>query len=137
MNVLAIFLSIVLTLLAALHFYWAVFGIKDPASVIPATGKNQTVKAPGKLASAFVGVVLLAFAFVYLNKVISYVGFSWLTYVSLAIGAIFILRALGDFKYVGFFKTKKDSKFSVMDTKYYSPLCLLMGILILALELFS
>jgi hypothetical protein len=34
---------------------------------------------------------------------------------------IFAARAVGDFKYVGFFKTVKDSPFAVWDTKAYSP----------------
>ncbi len=137
MDVLAIFLSVVLIFLAILHFYWAIFGIKNPASVIPATGKSNTVKTPGKLAAALVGLILLAFAFVFINKVILYLDFPWLRYVCIGIGMIFMIRALGDFKYVGFFKTSKNSKFSALDTRYYSPLCLLMGVLVLILELFS
>ena len=137
MDVLAIFISITLTFLAVLHFYWAIFGIKNPENVVPAVGSQQKVKTPGKLAAAFVGVVLLGFALVFLNKVILYFDFPWLRYVALGIGFIFLIRALGDFKYVGFFKTSKDSKFSALDTRYYSPLCLLMGILVLILELFS
>ena len=137
MDVLAIFVSITFTFLAMLHFYWAIFGIKNPETLVPAIGSDQRVKTPGKLAAAFVGVVLLGFALVFLNKVIIYWDFPWLRYVSIGIGVIFIIRALGDFKYVGFFKTSKNSKFSALDTRYYSPLCLLMGILILGLELFS
>nr|WP_299346675.1 DUF3995 domain-containing protein [Allomuricauda sp.] len=137
MDVLAIFLSITLTFLAVLHFYWAIFGIKNPETVVPTTDSNRGVKTPGKLAAAFVGLVLLGFALVILNKVILYWNFPWLNYVSVGIGVIFVLRALGDFKYVGFFKTSKNSKFSALDTRYYSPLCLLMGVLILILELFT
>ncbi|MEM9362812.1 MAG: DUF3995 domain-containing protein [Bacteroidota bacterium] len=137
MDVLAIFISITLTFLAVLHFYWAIFGIKNPETVVPAVGKEQKVKTPGKLAAALVGLVLLGFALVFLNKVILYFTYPWLTYVSIGIGLVFIFRALGDFKYVGFFKTSKNSKFSALDTRYYSPLCLLMGTLILVLELFS
>ncbi|WP_240740184.1 DUF3995 domain-containing protein [Flagellimonas allohymeniacidonis] len=120
-----------------LHFYWAIFGIKDPERVVPAIGTDQRVKTPGKLAATFVGLVLLGFALVFLNKVILYLNFPWLSNISIGIAIIFLVRALGDFKYVGFFKTSKNSKFSALDTRYYSPLCLLMGILILVLELFS
>nr|WP_298999556.1 DUF3995 domain-containing protein [uncultured Allomuricauda sp.] len=137
MDVLAIFISITFTFLAVLHFYWSLFGIKSPEKVIPAIGAEKKVKTPGKLAAALVGLALLGFALVFLNRVIMYLDFYWLKYVSISIGMIFIVRALGDFKYVGFFKTSKDSKFSALDTRYYSPLCLLMGTLILILELFS
>lgn len=37
-------------------------------------------------------------------------------------------RAVGDFKYVGFFKKVRDSRFAFMDTFVYSPLCLLLAI---------
>lgn len=137
MDVLAILLSVTLIFLAVLHFYWAIFGIKDPAAVLPTTVESNTVKTPGKLAAVFVGIVLLAFAFVFINKVVFYIDKPWLKYISFGIGFVFIVRALGDFKYVGFFKTAKNSKFSALDTHYYSPLCLLMGVLVLILELFS
>jgi Protein of unknown function (DUF3995) len=45
-----------------------------------------------------------------------------------AIGAIFLLRALGDFKYVGFFKSIKNTEFGRLDTQFYAPLCLYLGI---------
>ncbi|WP_422860490.1 DUF3995 domain-containing protein [Flagellimonas sp. S174] len=137
MDVLAIFISITFTFLAVLHFYWSLFGIKNPEKVVPAIGSEQKVKTPGKFAAALVGLALLGFALVFLNRVVMYLDFYWLKYVSIGIGVIFLVRALGDFKYVGFFKTSKDSKFSALDTRYYSPLCLLMGTLILILELFS
>jgi hypothetical protein len=135
MDVLAILISIVLIILAILHFFWALFGIKDPEAVLPASTESKTVKVPGKFMAVLGGIILLGFAFVFINKVIFYVDFPWLRYVSIGIGVVFIVRALGDFKYVGFFKTAKNSKFSALDTRYYSPLCLLMGALILILEL--
>ncbi|WP_136467386.1 DUF3995 domain-containing protein [Flagellimonas onchidii] len=137
MDVLAILLSIVLITLAILHFFWAIFGIKEPEAVLPTPVGSNKVKTPGKIVAILVGIILLGFAFVFINKVVHYVEFPWLRYVSIGIGVVFIVRALGDFKYVGFFKTAKNSKFSALDTRYYSPLCLLMGILILILELFT
>lgn len=50
------------------------------------------------------------------------------------IGAIFILRAVGEFKYIGFFKKMKNSQFARLDTKYYSPLCLFIGVMALVLQ---
>ncbi|TXN35076.1 DUF3995 domain-containing protein [Flagellimonas hymeniacidonis] len=137
MGVLSMLISITFIFLAGLHFYWAVFGIKDPSKVIPTKETSNKVKSPGKLAAAFVGIVLLFFAFVFINKEIVYVETDWMHYVPIGIGILFIIRALGDFKYVGFFKSAKNSKFSALDTRYYSPLCLLLGALIIILELLS
>ncbi|QGH33915.1 DUF3995 domain-containing protein [Gracilibacillus salitolerans] len=41
---------------------------------------------------------------------------------------VFFLRAIGDFKYLGFTKRIKDSTFAKYDTRYYSPLCFYLGI---------
>jgi hypothetical protein len=49
----------------------------------------------------------------------------WLSY-ALALGLA--ARAVGEFKYVGFFKRVRGSKFARLDTLVYSPLCLLLAI---------
>lgn len=35
-----------------------------------------------------------------------------------------LLRSIGDFRYVGFFKRARGSRFAELDTRFYSPLCL-------------
>ncbi len=54
---------------------------------------------------------------------------------SYGLAAGLLARAIGDFKYVGFFKKIRDSRFAFMDTFVYSPLCLLLsvGVAIIAL----
>ena len=42
---------------------------------------------------------------------------------------IFIIRAIGDFRYLGFFKEVKSTEFGTMDTWLYSPLCLMISVL--------
>jgi hypothetical protein len=44
------------------------------------------------------------------------------------IALIFIARAIGDFKYGGFSKKIKTTSFAKMDTQYYTPLCLYLGL---------
>ena len=39
-----------------------------------------------------------------------------------------VLRAIGEFRYVGFFKRVRHTAFARMDTRYYSPLALALGI---------
>ena len=43
-------------------------------------------------------------------------------------GLVLLLRAIGDFNLVGFFKRIRGSAFARMDTWFYSPLCVLLGI---------
>ena len=39
-----------------------------------------------------------------------------------------IVRAIGDFKYVGFFKQRRGTRFALLDTRFYSPLALALGV---------
>ena len=52
---------------------------------------------------------------------------SWGCY-ALALGLL--ARAIGEFKYVGFFKKVGGSAFARMDTLLYSPLCLALSVAI-------
>jgi hypothetical protein len=51
------------------------------------------------------------------------------------IAGVFMLRAIGEFKYVGFFKKVRKTAFGLNDTKFYSPLCLLIGLLMMIIQL--
>lgn len=54
---------------------------------------------------------------------------------SWAIAIVFALRAVGDFRYVGFFKRARDTVFARHDTFVYSPLCLALAVLAVWLAL--
>lgn len=41
--------------------------------------------------------------------------------------AVLVLRAVGDFRLVGFFKRIRGSRFARLDTLLYSPLCFALG----------
>jgi Protein of unknown function (DUF3995) len=49
----------------------------------------------------------------------------------LLIGMVFVFagRAIGDFKYFGFFKSIKGTTYAIWDTRVYSPLNLLVAAL--------
>jgi hypothetical protein len=49
----------------------------------------------------------------------------------LVLVAVFAIRALGDFKYVGFFKKVKNTDFAINDTKYFTPLCAFVAVSLL------
>lgn len=38
-----------------------------------------------------------------------------------------LLRGVGEFRYVGLFKRVKGSRFARNDTRFYSPLCLMLA----------
>ena len=115
--------------LGCIHFYWVFGGKRGLESAVPKMEEKPLFK-PGKLATFLVGLGLSAFGFFHLATLDSNLllpdGIT--KWALLAIAIIFLVRAIGDFKYVGFFKKIRGTSFAKMDTKYYSPLCLLMSI---------
>ncbi len=129
---LSILLSIILIALGILHFNWAMGGEFGFSKSLPTKESGERVLNPTKMASAIVGIGLVAFGIFYVFKsgLIALNLPGWITiYGGWIIPIIFLLRAMGEFKYVGFFKKVKNTEFGRLDTKYFSPLCLVIGIL--------
>lgn len=128
--ILALILVTLFLGLAIIHFYWALGGQWALKKAVPVNHQGEPLFKPGKLDCVIVGIGLLFCGILYLSLTdwIELVFPFWFKNSVLWIIPIaFTLRALGDFNYVGFFKKVKSSEFATMDTKFYSPLCLLMG----------
>jgi len=128
--VIPIIVCITFIALALWHFKMAFGPISGSSGSVPfADGKPLFV--PSKGATVAVGVVLLLFAVLVAatGRVISLglpdVVLGWLSY-GLAFGLF--ARAIGEFKYVGFFKRVRGSRFATLDTWLFSPLCLLLSL---------
>ncbi|WP_373512520.1 DUF3995 domain-containing protein [Persicitalea sp.] len=137
MIALSIFLSVIFFTLGLLHLYWATGGQWGIASTLPTNASGYRILNPRKADSAVVGLGLISFGLFYLFKMglIPNPLPDWLfRYGGWLIPAIFILRAVGDFKYVGFFKKIKQTSFGKIDTQFYSPLCLGVGFIALLLQ---
>ncbi|CAZ95031.1 DUF3995 domain-containing protein [Zobellia galactanivorans] len=90
------------------------------------------------IATLVVGVVLVLFALVYLMKsgLLTIQGLNGvINYGYWFIPFIFILRAIGDFNYLGFFKKVKHTAFAKADSKVFVPLCLAIGIMGILIQL--
>lgn len=126
--------------LSGIHFYWAFGGKWGTDAVFPTKDNTVKLEMPGIIPTLIVAFGLLTFGFIVIaNTVNLSIEFpNWiksvLAYGLWIIAGIFIFRAVGEFRYVGFFKKVKYTKFAINDTKYYSPLCLLIGLLALILE---
>jgi len=110
---------------------WVFGGAWGFDKAIPTKKNGEKVLNPKKIDSAVVGLGLIVFGLFYLLKtpLIDFDLPNWIvTYGSWIIPGILILRAVGEFKYVGFFKAIKETEFGKLDTKFYSPLCLMLGI---------
>ncbi|WP_339708296.1 DUF3995 domain-containing protein [uncultured Kriegella sp.] len=138
MAVVSILLVVIFCVLAGIHFNWALGGRWGFNVALPTKTDGQRVLNPKKIDSAVVGMVLLSFGLFYLFRL----GFApvllpnWMVeYVGWVVPVIFFARAIGDFKYVGFFRKVAQTDFSRADAKYFSPLCLLIGLLALGAQL--
>lgn len=109
----------ILTALGVIHLYWAAGGRFGKSATLP-TANGKSVLHPTPLITIVVAIGLFAMAALVFERV----GL-WL------IAGIFLLRAVGDFRYIGFFKRVRDSRFARLDTRFYTPLCLLLAALIL------
>lgn len=132
MIILPLFLVFIFALLGIIHLSW-VFGSKwGFKESLPTNEEGERMLNPKKFDSAIVGLGLCFFALFYLleSGLISLDLPSWVfRYGSWIIPSIFLLRTIGDFKYIGFFKRIKKTEFGKRDTKLFSPLCFVIAIL--------
>lgn len=137
-----IFLSLVMCLvfvvLSAFHFYWFKGGRWGTDYVFPTKDKESKAPPIPMFATLIVGLGLALMGVLYLAKG-GMVGIPmpyWIEkYIYWFIPAIFILRGIGEFKYVGIFKKIKDTKFAQADTKIFVPLCFFIGVLGLIIQI--
>lgn len=121
--------------ISGLHFFWAFGGRWGASAAIPTNqeGKmmlNSAGNFPSVFATLVVAFGLLAMALLHLEKVqiIQLPLPNWVANLGLKmIAGIFLIRAIGEFRYVGFFKKIKGTTFAILDTKYYSPLCVILS----------
>ncbi len=109
-------------------------------AALPTDEAGKRVLNPKKFDSLIVGLGLSAFGAFYLFQAVFTAiempnGLT--TYGGWIIPSIFLLRAIGDFRFVGFFKKIKSTPFAKMDTKLFSPLCLCMALAGFAIQLLA
>ena len=136
--IVSILLSFILIALGLIHFNWAIGGQFGFAESLPTKESGESVLHPKKLDSALVGIGLTAFGIFYIFKsgLFEYNLPLWITnYISWIIPLIFLLIAIGEFKYIGFFKSIKKTDFGKLDTKLLSHLCLIIEIFGIVVQL--
>ncbi|ENQ3108038.1 DUF3995 domain-containing protein [Bacillus cereus] len=118
----------ILVFISLIHMYWACGGSWGSKVVLPMKkDSDESVFVPRKIGTFAVALAILCFAMILLaqSRYLSFWDSSRYTrWGCIILAGIFLLRAIGDMKYVGFFKKVKGTKFSVYDTWLYSPLCL-------------
>lgn len=123
-------LALILLGLSGLHWYWVLVGAGDLDGFVPEVD-GKPVFEPGRLATSAVGLLLLLAAGICASEAelgglprlpLSRVGV-W------ALLVVFLLRSVGEFRLIGFFKRARGTRFARLDTWVYSPLCLVVAVL--------
>lgn len=131
-NTLALVGSFIFTVLGLWHLYWALGGSLAKDIAIPEIN-NIPAFVPSATATLVVGVFLLSFALLvaatagFVAAPLSGRVLSWLCF---ALALALFARAIGEFRLVGFFKRVRGSRFARLDTLVYSPLCLLLALIV-------
>ncbi len=124
--------TIIFLLLSLLHFYWAFGGQLWYQDVLPTNSSGLKRLNPSIAAGLIIALGLLFLALITIaNQGLfdKYIKGKYFRYGTLVIAVIFLLRAIGDFKFIGFFKTIIRTRFAINDTQIFSPLCLFIAIL--------
>ena len=127
MDLIAIVTTSLLIIMGLFHFYWAFGGEVGLDRALP-TKEGRCLINPGTFLTFSVGLVLLGFSFVAYSLHFTAVHSDYLLYAGWFLSFLFLIRAVGDFNAVGFFKKIKSTAFAAYDTKYFSPLCVYLGI---------
>ena len=129
-NILGIILAAIFAILSLFHIYWATDGRFGSAVTVPTVGGEPSFN-PSPFATVLVAVAL----FVAMLTVLGQIGFwgetipRWIfRWATFGIAALFLLRAIGDFKLIGFFKQANDTGFAFWDSFLFSPLCLFIAV---------
>ena len=117
-------------LLSLLHAYWACGGAWGKGVAVPERNGRAAFK-PSRLATTLVAIglancaVLVAALADWLALPLS---LGVLRVLGQVVAGLFLVRAIGDFRLVGFFKRVRGTRFADFDTSFYSPLCLALAL---------
>ncbi len=140
MTILAGCLSSILFLLSIVHVYWALGGKGGMKAVLPEIKREgKPLFVPTSFITFVVAALLFVAALIVLEASHILPAFlpTWIISLGIwTIAIVFLLRSLGDFRYIGFSKRIYGTTFATFDTWFYSPLTLLLslGCFLLALQ---
>ena len=116
---------ILLFLFSLFHFYW-MFGGRWGYSIVFPRHKGRDLFRPGPPGLFLIGSLLALSGFVMLGQtgMLTLSLFkSYYPVATIMVGALAALRAIGDFRYLGFFKSERSHPCSRVDTWVLCPLC--------------
>lgn len=122
----------VLIALTAFHFFWLFGGKTGLKFAFPQNSKNKKkLYKPGNITLIFTVAVLAMMTWICLAQTGSFnsiLDSEYIKWGNRGTAIIFVARAIGNFRYVGFSKTFKEGQFAQLDTYVYSPLCVIVAL---------
>lgn len=118
--------AVLLGALSALHLYWAAGGRAGASAAVPAAD-GRPLLSPSTRATLAVACLLALSAVILLGGVARWTPSVLFRIGAGGIGAVLLARAVGERRYVGFFKRVRGTTFARRDTWLYSPLCLVLA----------
>ncbi len=131
LHIIGFILFAIFITLGTIHVYWAFGGTWGASTAVPAKENGEALFTPSPLATIIVALALFTSAFIVLGRIEQLVKLQWpfiFYWGTWGITVVFFLRAVGDFDHIGFFKKHKASRFALLDTRFYSPLCLMISL---------
>jgi hypothetical protein len=126
----ALLLAAILSTLGVVHVYWALGGRSAWAAAVPELAGRPAFK-PSRSATLAVAMALFVAAALVATAgrlLVDPFAPPIVRSLTFGLGAVFLARAIGDFRLVGFFKRVRGSRFAQLDTFLYAPLCLILGL---------
>lgn len=127
--ILPICMALLFSFLALIHLYWALGGRFGYVAAIPEVN-HLPLFQPGPIACFLIMGCLSIATFLILMKgqlIPQLLPKNWVSYSIWGLAFLFFFRAVGDFRYVGFLKKIRNTKFAYLDSYLYSPLCLILS----------
>jgi hypothetical protein len=122
----ALFLAV-----ALVHLYWVWRGVDAGGIALPTRASGKPVFLPSRPTTMAVVIALVSAAIVVLGRAgllpPNDIPFGAFVVGAWALGVVFAARAIGEFRYVGLFKKERSTGFARADTRYFTPLCIVIA----------
>jgi hypothetical protein len=128
-NAIAAIVAAILAGIGLIHVFWGLGGNISGAAVVPEVAGRRAF-SPSRFATLAVASCLFAASYIVAaaGHLIANPFGRLPRYLAFGLSALFLVRAIGDFRLVGFFKRFRESRFARLDTAVYSPLCLCLAL---------
>ncbi|WP_257462250.1 DUF3995 domain-containing protein [Archangium lipolyticum] len=128
MLLVTLFVCAVFLLLSLLHVYWAFGGRWAASAVLPEEEGARAFTPSPAMTLGVAGLLLAAAAVMLLRGALASLVQDTMLWGLVTLGTwvlagVFGVRAVGEFRQVGFFKRVRGTRFATWDTWLYSPLC--------------